>query len=589
MADTTSDPPIDDVTPTPDPIAEVVSAGPQPTPRLTGPKPPLNKLYALPAPLRTFPLPTFVPHNPLSLIHILYVWVSQAINPPSSNFEPLYRGFFSSETRSIHVTETRSIRGLWEQGFYGKGSLSRSEPNWLTGEVYRRGSKSTVTSEEYTRERRAQRQQMKWERARLEREAIDRKLHEEAALSTPSGATTKGDSSIVQVVPGKFSAAPVGPLEILALPNCLSPSSFTEVEINGHTWEMADDPFTESSTRTKIAHLNGSTTQPPFNLKQPAPLNGSIHGHRMNGHTSAGANMKEATKTDDELARNITNSDKGVVANGRPNEITHGISSPLTPRIKQQKSVRFSPTVERNTFIQTEPPSPDRSVTKSTFEDIVVVDDIPTAEDVPRIEEEPLVIKDQEHLQLTLEEAFFLSYALGALIILDPTTNSPISNRDLFTLCRRTSYFPPLSSPALSPDDPFMVNYVAFHHFRSLGWVVRSGIKFSVDFMLYQRGPVFTHAEFAVVILPSYSDPYWSSDASLQNHVKKKEKRTWAWMSCINRVIAQVRKTLILAYVDIPKPLNLDEEQALGIDGVLGRYKVREVVMRRFLANRARS
>lgn len=27
--------------------------------------------------------------------------------------------------------------------------------------------------------------------------------------------------------------------------------------------------------------------------------------------------------------------------------------------------------------------------------------------------------------------------------------------------------------------------------------------------MLYVRGPVCTHAEFAVIILPSYSDPYW--------------------------------------------------------------------------------
>jgi len=45
-------------------------------------------------------------------------------------------------------------------------------------------------------------------------------------------------------------------------------------------------------------------------------------------------------------------------------------------------------------------------------------------------------------------------------------------------------------------DNPFLVHYVAYHHFRSLGWVVRSGIKFCADMLLYKRGPVFTHAEF---------------------------------------------------------------------------------------------
>src|SRR5436190_16084797 len=79
----------------------------------------LNKLYALPAPLRTFPLPTFLPHNPISIFHLLYAWVSQTINPPSSHPDILYQGWFSPETRSVHVTDSESIQALWQQGFYG--------------------------------------------------------------------------------------------------------------------------------------------------------------------------------------------------------------------------------------------------------------------------------------------------------------------------------------------------------------------------------------------------------------------------------------------------------------------------------------
>jgi tRNA-splicing endonuclease subunit Sen2 len=145
----------------------------------------LKKLYALPAPLRTFPLPTFVPHNPLSLFHILFVWISQTVKPQSAHFEPLYQGWFSPETRSVHVTDARSIRGLWEQGFYGKGSLSRSEPQWLELQKVRSGAvkakKKDITAWEVTSMRRAERQEMKWERARTEREAIEQKLAEEAS------------------------------------------------------------------------------------------------------------------------------------------------------------------------------------------------------------------------------------------------------------------------------------------------------------------------------------------------------------------------------------------------------------------------
>ena len=44
-------------------------------------------------------------------------------------------------------------------------------------------------------------------------------------------------------------------------------------------------------------------------------------------------------------------------------------------------------------------------------------------------------------------------------------------------------------------DNPFLVNYVVYHHYRSLGWVIKGGIKFCVDYLLYKRGPVFHHAE----------------------------------------------------------------------------------------------
>lgn len=52
-----------------------------------------------------------------------------------------------------------------------------------------------------------------------------------------------------------------------------------------------------------------------------------------------------------------------------------------------------------------------------------------------------------------------------------------------------------LTSPPTRFDNPFLINYVVYHHYKSLGWVVKGGIKFCVDYLLYKRGPVFSHAE----------------------------------------------------------------------------------------------
>lgn len=660
MADTAQTPTIDLQTPPPD-AADASPAPPtdgvktSPKPRYNGPSKfqQLNKLYALPAPLRTFPLPTFVPHNPLSLFHILYVWLRQTVGSESTHFDPPYQGWYSPETRSIHVTDARSIRGLWEQGFYGKGSLSRSEPSWMTREKTRRGIKEKATSEENTAKRRLERQQAKWERARKEREAIDQKRSEEAEAESILGGEEPLDevSSVAEVIeidpplpnglektigsnssntdlleesvtvvlngsakpslapPTKYIVSPVGPLELLSLPNSSLDSG---IDLDGTNESLTEPHISRGNAVLGLLVQQDLTPSAPVgplellalpnSVALPLPLetiessshleipefderavdtvvvdsktngNASVSKELLpNGHDVVEESLFSSDpETSDDTNNGSSQSDETVQDNTMPNG--SALVNPLKIGRKRAKSVRFSPTVEKNTFLQSEPPHPEHSLVAIT------------------VSEDPSLpaIKDQEHTQLTLEEAFFLSYALGALTILSPTTNAPIPTKDLFYLFRASSYFPPRPNPALRPDDPFMINYVVYHHFRSLGWVPRPGIKFSCDLMLYNRGPVFDHAEFGVIILPNYSDAYWKSDELLRGYVDGKERRTWHWMNCINRVITQVKKTLILCYVDIPAPLGVEEEEALGVHGILGRYKIREVVMKRFSANRMR-
>lgn len=123
---------------------------------------------------------------------------------------------------------------------------------------------------------------------------------------------------------------------------------------------------------------------------------------------------------------------------------------------------------------------------------------------------------------------------------------------------------PPPISEHLEFDNPFLVNYVVYHHYRSLGWVVKGGIKFCVDYLLYKRGPVFTHAEYAyvckpssgsdssrrlaLVVMPVYEDPadQTASTFDLQNS----SPFGWSWLSTINRVNSQVQKVACIHFTN---------------------------------------
>lgn len=144
--------------------------------------------------------------------------------------------------------------------------------------------------------------------------------------------------------------------------------------------------------------------------------------------------------------------------------------------------------------------------------------------------------ENMEHLQLSLQEAFFLSWAVRCLSVRDSNSGEEISLKQVWEKCLQ------LTSPVQTRriDHPFIINYVVYHHFRSLGWVVKSGIKFCVDYLLYKRGPVFHHAEFAVVVIPSYTDP--EDQASSPYYLPSSRTMSWQWFATINRANMQVMK-----------------------------------------------
>lgn len=436
-------------------------------------KPNYKHIHRFPLPIEVHPLPPLIPHNPLSLISIVFSYLTYLIAPPHRE---TYNAYFDLATSSVHVTDPRDSRMLWEMGFFGKGSLSRSEPSWLDRTKRSKGFVTNATSEEITGKRRSERRERKLERARQEREAIAEQLRAEKRTQEAAA------------VMNKYSKEPT--------------DEKSTSGVNVH-----DEPTAE----TKLNGINSSSltrhaTPPSLNKPNEKPSN-------------------------------------------TPNSV---------------KTVRFSSIVETKEYAL--PHQPDFSTEEA---------------DVANVENE-------EHLQLSHEEALFLAYGLGVLNVHDNEGKGIIDTSSLLSIFRRCSYFPPRDDTSrLEPDDPFIVSYIVYHHFRSLGWVPRSGVKFGVDYLLYNRGPVFSHAEFAVVVLPTYSDHYWSETAERREIVGQKQNRSWWWLHCVNRVQAQVKKSLVLCYVDIP-PCESMENDPVDLGALLKMYKVRELNIRRWVPNRTR-
>lgn len=433
-------------------------------------KPNYKHIHRFPLPVTVQELPPLIPHNPLSVISFLYSYLRCIIFPPR---QEIYSAYFDSATSSVHVTDDKAIRALWEMGFFGKGSLSRSEPTWLEREKKRRGLTGLSTSEEVTGKRRMERREWKLERARKEREAVAQRLKEEAAA-------------------------------------------------RGIAVDTNSSPSTSGND-----------------------VDGALNDVTMDG-TSPDTQSRDLTQ-----------------------DVNHTPDEPSSDGAA--KSVRFSPVVEEKQIMSVEETEPHLRTAETTS--------------LTDISQETLV--NQEHLQLSNEETFFLVYGLGMVHVFDRSDGSIIlANRLLKLFCQHSSFPPKNQDTIIDPDNPFLVSYVVYHHFRSLGWVVRSGVKFGVDYLLYYRGPVFAHAEFAVVIFPSYEHEYWTSTTEQRNSVARKQSRSWWWLHGVNRVQAQVRKTLVLCFVDIPPPSAVANPDDIG--ALLSRYRVREMIVRRWVPNRTR-
>ncbi|XP_043563891.1 tRNA-splicing endonuclease subunit Sen2 isoform X1 [Chiloscyllium plagiosum] len=166
-----------------------------------------------------------------------------------------------------------------------------------------------------------------------------------------------------------------------------------------------------------------------------------------------------------------------------------------------------------------------------------------------------------EYLQLSLEEAFFLVYALGCLTI--------YHNEEPLTILKLWEVF-----SLIQPG--FKTNYMGYHYFRSKGWVPKTGLKYGTDLLLYRKGPPFYHASYSVVI------------EMLDNNYQGSQHRPFTWRSLggLSRTTANVSKELLLCY--LIKPSDMTDEEMASPE-CMKKIKVQELIVSRWISSRERT
>uniref|UniRef100_A0A8C9KPA7 tRNA-splicing endonuclease subunit Sen2 n=1 Tax=Panthera tigris altaica TaxID=74533 RepID=A0A8C9KPA7_PANTA len=166
-----------------------------------------------------------------------------------------------------------------------------------------------------------------------------------------------------------------------------------------------------------------------------------------------------------------------------------------------------------------------------------------------------------EYLQLSLEEAFFLVYALGCLSI--------YYEKEALTILKLWKAF-----PIVQPT--FRTTYMAYHYFRSKGWVPKVGLKYGTDLLLYRKGPPFYHASYSVII------------ELVDDHFEGSLRRPFSWRSlaALSRVSVNVSKELMLCYLIKPSTMTDKEMES---PECMKQIKVQEVILSRWVSSRERS
>lgn len=188
-----------------------------------------------------------------------------------------------------------------------------------------------------------------------------------------------------------------------------------------------------------------------------------------------------------------------------------------------------------------------------------------------------------EYVQLSSEEAFYLSYKLNILNVISDN-------------CKRTLSVDELWDRLSSDNSNFIARYVAYCYYREKGWVPKSGLKFGVDFVLYKQGPMTYHSSYTVIVRMVSEEetqvgkqdtkPPEVRTATISTRLNSKTGLTWRDVIALDRVSKSVVKDLIVCY--IVKQQHFPDKDWKQFPGCLERLRVSEVFVKQWQPDRER-
>ncbi|KAF5183753.1 tRNA-splicing endonuclease subunit Sen2 [Thalictrum thalictroides] len=164
--------------------------------------------------------------------------------------------------------------------------------------------------------------------------------------------------------------------------------------------------------------------------------------------------------------------------------------------------------------------------------------------------------EDAQWFELSLEESFYLHHSLNCLELV--SKNSCVKDSDgIWELMK-------------SKKESFPLSYKAYSHLRAKNWVVRSGIRYGVDFVAYCHHPSLVHSEYAVVVVDKDDD-------------SKARLRDWPDLHATVRLEGGVAKTLLVLHIK----KNSYPDPAVSSSS-LNQYTIEEQIVTRWNPERCR-
>ncbi|CAN7999064.1 unnamed protein product [Ixodes hexagonus] len=491
-----------------------------------------------------------------------------------------YRGTLRPD--GVEVTAREDMKNLYHMGYFGKGSLSRSAPRFKAAAADLEDAPE-MSHWRYERHKKMQEQASSdmaetQSNAKLPRFVLlkrtegDEKGDDKAAdgenLQRMSDLNQQdeehkasfaeqpesGDQEVMRVFEctvsvGKGEASTSG-MTLKRHRESNSDEDIIEVFSKTNVADSQQDPAETNSQRDTVLHGNGVDSIADDEVMQDAAdLVPRTHPSASEVELGA-ASDDDVTEVPSERALDLgeaANSDTGILQidlDGNDEE-TRGNNVEGSSRRRKDGSSRNCKNLLRI----------------CEANDVEVI----TSDNGPKLEQERdmLAAEDpwpmDESLQLFFEEAYFLSYGLGCLIVQE--NNEEL---DLLKLWQRLC--------ALCPSFP--ARYATYHHFRSKGWVVRTGAKYAADYLLYKDGPPYYHATFSVLVRQAWCETL--------EEIEDRRLRSWASLAGLVRLNTSSAKAVLLSYVIIPKDADLSTPECLR------SFKIQELLLRRWITSEER-